>query len=76
MPVTLFSCYSLVLSFPPDDYDDLSGLTSSQLASSEEWLMQFTERYEVVGDLVRQEKAAEPDTRSKQGQSGDEETSK
>jgi len=36
-----------------DDWDDISDLTPSQMSSVQEWEMQFSERYEYVGKLVK-----------------------
>ncbi|GAB1609080.1 membrane-associated progesterone receptor component 1-like [Argonauta hians] len=36
-----------------DEYDDLSDLTSAEMSRMQEWEMQFTEKYEIVGRLLR-----------------------
>ncbi|KAI1309487.1 Membrane-associated progesterone receptor component 1 [Halotydeus destructor] len=36
------------------EWDDHEGLTSSQLSSVQEWEMQFSERYDLVGKLVKE----------------------
>lgn len=53
-----------------DDYDDYSDLTPSQRSSVEEWQMQLSERYDLVGDLVRPDEL-EVDDNSVDTNSGD-----
>jgi membrane-associated progesterone receptor component len=36
-----------------DEYDDLSDLNSMQLESLQEWEMQFMERYDHIGSLLK-----------------------
>ena len=36
-----------------DDWDDVSDLTPSEMSSVEEWRLQFAEKYDLVGRLVR-----------------------
>ena len=36
-----------------EDWDDVSDLTPYQMSSVNEWMEQFSERYEYVGRLVR-----------------------
>nr|CAD7454183.1 unnamed protein product [Timema tahoe] len=38
---------------PKEDYDDLSDLNTMEMDSVREWEMQFTEKYEYVGKLLR-----------------------
>lgn len=50
-----------------DDYDDYSDLTPSQRSGVDEWQMQFSERYDLVGDLVRPEELEESAADSNSG---------
>jgi membrane-associated progesterone receptor component len=45
--------FSAEVSAVKDEYDDLSDLNSMQLESLKEWEMQFMERYELVGSLLK-----------------------
>ncbi|CAI9740305.1 Hypothetical predicted protein [Octopus vulgaris] len=36
-----------------NEYDDLSDLTSAEMSRMQEWEMQFTEKYDIVGRLLR-----------------------
>lgn len=49
-----------------DEWDDHSGLTPSQMSSVQEWEMQFSERYDLVGKLI-------PDGQSLENEDEDEE---
>ncbi|XP_060065251.1 membrane-associated progesterone receptor component 1-like [Ylistrum balloti] len=45
--------FSLTEEAIKDEFDDLSDLTSMQMESVREWEMQFTEKYDYIGRLLR-----------------------
>lgn len=45
--------FSIDASTVKDEYDDLSDLNSMQVESMQEWEMQFTEKYDYVGKLLK-----------------------
>lgn len=44
-----------------DEWDDYSDLSKSELSSVQEWAEQFSERYELVGKLVKDGDSLEED---------------
>ncbi|XP_061163961.1 membrane-associated progesterone receptor component 1-like [Saccostrea echinata] len=45
--------FSLTEDVLKDEFDDLSDLTSMQMESVREWEMQFTEKYDYIGQLLK-----------------------